>query len=208
METDLAVMLSDNPVDGVQPQPGAFALRLGGEERLEDASLNIGRNAGAVVVDFDQNVIRLDRRANPQVALAVHRVNRVEDQVGPYFIDRAAVSGNARQVGGVFAGHRYAALQLMAEDDERVLQPLMHVHLLQVGAIHVRILLIARTRSEMRAMLCSISLTNSCEDHEASSHCNASLSAWPFKHPANASNSSRCSPARTKVGASFQPSAI
>src|SRR5262249_21027377 len=112
-------MLSDNPIDGVQPEPGAFALRLGGEERLENASLNIGGNPGAVVVDFDQNVIRLDRCTNPQLAVPVHRVNRVDDQVGPDLIERAAISGNARQVVGVFPDYRYAALQLMAEYDER-----------------------------------------------------------------------------------------
>src|SRR5262245_58550536 len=133
-------MLLDNPVDGVQPQSGALALRLGGEEGFEDATLNFWRNAGAVIADFDENVIWLGRRANPQVALAVHRVDRVDDQVGPDLIERAAVSGNARQVVGVFADHRYAALQLMAEYDERVLQSLMHVHLLQGGAVHVRIL--------------------------------------------------------------------
>ena len=59
VETDFALMLLDNPVDGVQPQSSAFTLRLGGEERFEDASLNFGRNAGAVIVDFDQDVIGL-----------------------------------------------------------------------------------------------------------------------------------------------------
>src|SRR5262245_40922464 len=110
-------MLLDNPVDGVQPQSGTLALRLGGKERLEDAPLNFWRNAGAVISDFDQDVIGLGRRANPQVALAVHRVNRVDDQVGPDLIERAAVSGNARQVVGVLADHGNAALQLMAEYD-------------------------------------------------------------------------------------------
>src|SRR5215813_7884823 len=110
-------MLLDNPVNGVQPQSRAFALRLGGEEGFEDASLNFGRNAGTVIADFDQDVIWLGRRANPQVALAVHRVTRVDDQVSPDLIARAAVSGNARQVVGVFADHGNAALQLVAEYD-------------------------------------------------------------------------------------------
>jgi len=57
-------MLSDDAVDGVQPESRAFALRLGGEERLEDASLNFGRNARAVIADFDQDVIGLGRCAN------------------------------------------------------------------------------------------------------------------------------------------------
>ena len=68
LDTDFASMLLDNPVNGVQPESRALALRFGGEEWLEDAPLNFGRNARAVVTDFDQDVIGLGRCADPQVA--------------------------------------------------------------------------------------------------------------------------------------------
>jgi hypothetical protein len=49
-DADLAVMTPDhNAVGDVEPQPRAFADIFGGEKRVEDMALDVGRNAGAVV---------------------------------------------------------------------------------------------------------------------------------------------------------------
>src|SRR5262249_31710017 len=97
LEADFPVVFSDDAVDRVQPQSGAFALRFRGEKGVEDAPLDFRRNARPVVNDLDQNVVRFGRGMNPQVSPAVHGVDGVVDQVRPDLIERAAEGVNARQ---------------------------------------------------------------------------------------------------------------
>src|SRR3954470_13837528 len=53
------VLLDDRLVDNVQAEARADALRLGGEERLEDARLNVRRDARPGVADLDHDPIRV-----------------------------------------------------------------------------------------------------------------------------------------------------
>ena len=48
---DLAAVLLDDLVADREPEPGALADRLGGEERVEDPADDVGRDAGAGVAD-------------------------------------------------------------------------------------------------------------------------------------------------------------
>jgi hypothetical protein len=65
--------------------------------------LNFGRNARAVVSDFDQNVARLQFRADFQPPPVRHRVNRVVNQIRPNLIEQTSVRRDARQIFVVFA---------------------------------------------------------------------------------------------------------
>ena len=56
-----AVLLGDDFVADRQPEPGAFAGRLGGEERLEQLVLDLGGNADAVVAHAHLDGRRRDR---------------------------------------------------------------------------------------------------------------------------------------------------
>jgi len=50
---NVAVMITYDAGDGIESQARAFANLFCGKERLEDARLNFGGNARAVVADFD-----------------------------------------------------------------------------------------------------------------------------------------------------------
>ena len=51
------MLLDDDVVTERKAEPGAFAGRLGGEERIEHLFLHFGRNAGAVVADPDFDAV-------------------------------------------------------------------------------------------------------------------------------------------------------
>ena len=54
---DAAVLLHDDVVTHRKAESGAFARRLGGEERIEHLVPDLGRNAGAVVADPDLDAV-------------------------------------------------------------------------------------------------------------------------------------------------------
>jgi len=62
--------VDDNAVAGVQAQAGAFAGGLGGEEGLEDAVLELARDAGAVVGQLDDDEVGLAAGGDGDFGLA------------------------------------------------------------------------------------------------------------------------------------------
>src|ERR1700733_9057616 len=69
IDTHIAMMLPDNPVNRVEAEAGAFTYRLGSKEWIEDSALDLGRNARSVVDDLDQRGGAIPRRANGYLAL-------------------------------------------------------------------------------------------------------------------------------------------
>src|SRR5579864_2975094 len=116
-EGHVPAMLADDAVDSVEAQPGAFAHGLRGEERLEDARLNLGWNALAIVDDLHQHVVAFDHRADLEFALSLHRVGGIVDQVGPHLVQFAAIGRNARQIRIVVADHRDSAFEFVRQHD-------------------------------------------------------------------------------------------
>ena len=74
-----AVLVDDHVVGDGQALARALADFLGGEERLEDALLNVRRHAGAGVADLDDGEIAVGPRAHADLALALAAV---ADHVG------------------------------------------------------------------------------------------------------------------------------
>src|SRR2546429_41117 len=73
-----------------EPEPGAFADRLGGEEGVEDPTEVLGRDAGAVVLDHDRDAVLAVRRAHAQHAVApvrAERVSRIREQVEEHLLE-------------------------------------------------------------------------------------------------------------------------
>src|SRR5262245_59048235 len=67
-DRDGSAVASHDAVTGGEPEPGADADLLGGEERIEDAPQVLGRDAGAVVADRDQHRVAAHLRAQPDPA--------------------------------------------------------------------------------------------------------------------------------------------
>src|SRR5688500_17020001 len=78
-----AVALRDDAVRGVEPESRALADPLGGEERLEDALADVGRDARAVVTDLDERARPVAPGPDRERAGLAERVDRVVDQVRP-----------------------------------------------------------------------------------------------------------------------------
>jgi hypothetical protein len=104
-DAEVAAVLADDAHGVVEAEAEALAGRLGGEERLEDAVLQLGRNAGAGVPDFHQQHVAFKAAGcgAEGSALVAERVERVFNERGPDLVQLAAVGADAGQVGLVVA---------------------------------------------------------------------------------------------------------
>ena len=84
LAVDGAVVLLDDAVGDRQPEPGALADGLGGEERIVDAGQVLGRMP-APVSDLDDRAPSLDRRGTVSQPPR-HRVAGVEEQVQEHLL--------------------------------------------------------------------------------------------------------------------------
>ncbi len=75
--------LRDDAVDDFEAEAGSGALRLGGEERLEDVGKNFGRNAGAVIADADDEPIGLGPGGDFELCAVRRSIDGIVDEVGP-----------------------------------------------------------------------------------------------------------------------------
>ena len=137
---DVATRLPHDAVHGRQPEAGALAHRLGGEERLEDVLERFAAHTHAGVAHREHDVAAghhlravelaeaLDLRvlgANLQDTAGGHRVARVDGQVHEHLLDLARVSAGGPQLftrreeeGHVLADH--AVQQGQGGADQRV----------------------------------------------------------------------------------------
>ena len=91
-----SMTVADNAIADDEPEAGAGADGFRGEKRLEQVRLDIRRNAGTVVHDFDDELIIFQAGADADFPGAIDRMNGVVDEVGPDLIELAAVSHDAR----------------------------------------------------------------------------------------------------------------
>jgi len=92
-------------VGNIEAQARPLADRLGGEERLKQPRLNLRRDTRTAVSELDQRVVALTARGNDKVATALHGVDRIVDNIGPYLIELAAVRLKTGQASIVFASY-------------------------------------------------------------------------------------------------------
>ena len=76
-------LLRDDAVNDLESEPSAGALRLGGEEWLEDAGKNFGWNSGAVIADRNNKPIGLGPGGDFELSALRRGVNGVVDEIGP-----------------------------------------------------------------------------------------------------------------------------
>ena len=124
---DMAAGLRDDPVDGREPEPGALAGRLRGEERVEHAVERLALHAHAGVADGEHRRSRPARaptcwRANcsssstfavviVRLPAVRHRVARVDREVHQDLLDLARVGARVAEV----VGEVRRQLDLLAE---------------------------------------------------------------------------------------------
>jgi hypothetical protein len=101
---DEAARLLDDAVDGREPEAGALADLLGGEERLEDLGEEVRRDAGAGVGDPQRGIVgdRQDLAAHP-----AHVFGR----------DGIGLDGEEAAAHRVLGEHRVAAVDGEVDDD-------------------------------------------------------------------------------------------
>src|SRR5829696_9622443 len=126
------VSADDDPVAHVQTETCALADILGGEERLEDALLDLLGYAGSVVRDLDQQSIAFVGRAEPYAAGLVpvgNSIYGVVYQVRPNLVEFAPVGGDAGQTLVIVALDLDASWSV-SEYRESVLESFVYVNLL------------------------------------------------------------------------------
>ena len=95
---DFAAVVVQNVVANRQTQPGAFADRLGGEKRIEDASQQMFGNAWAGVADVDRDFVANPFSNHAQNAAATfgHRLMRVADQIEKHLLQLIRIGDGGR----------------------------------------------------------------------------------------------------------------
>ena len=116
------------------PWPTSFVVKNGSKT----CSCDVGRDPRAVVGDVDDDALAVAPRAHRDRALVAERVDRVVEQVRPHLVELGAADGQLRQRAVVVAADLDPrVLELVAEHDQRRLQPLVHVDLDELAAVHV-----------------------------------------------------------------------
>src|SRR4051794_3388852 len=96
------MLVDDDIVGDMKAQPGAYTLRLGGIESVEDVRLDIRRNTRPAIDDFYYHVTALCIGAYSYFALPFHGVGGVIENVGPHLVQLAGECLDAWQVGRIF----------------------------------------------------------------------------------------------------------
>src|SRR5208282_3565749 len=85
-----SAMLLHNSLHGIQAESRTFSHSLGGEKRFEDMGLHFLRNSRTVIANFNHNATVLLVGSNANLALPMHRIDGVIDNVGPDLVELAA----------------------------------------------------------------------------------------------------------------------
>src|SRR5580658_180547 len=137
---NLAAMAAHDAGGGFEAQSRTLSDALGGEERLKQTLADFRRDARSVIANFDQQAVQLARRADPQLALALHGVDGVVDQVSPDLVQLTAARANLGQ-GAVEIQLRHdAVFHAVPQHQQRAFETLMDVHLLLGSLVHITVL--------------------------------------------------------------------
>ena len=116
---------------------------FGGEEGLEDARQDGGRDAGAVVPYFDESHLRAETGGELEDGIGgggLHRVERVFDESGPDLVELAAVGADGREC-GVEVELDPGVFEARVEHDEGVFERLGEIDVLDGRLVHVGVVL-------------------------------------------------------------------
>src|SRR5215471_13729113 len=112
-----SVTIPDYAIADDESKPSSGPDGLGREKWLEEMRLQIRRNAGAVIHDFNDKLIVFEAGADADFSRAVNRVDSVVDEMGPNLIEFAAVSHDGGHGAIERACHRHV-FQFVAENSQ------------------------------------------------------------------------------------------
>jgi len=119
------VLVDDGVTDG-EPESGAFADFLGGEERVEDFGEVLGLDAQAGVVDFNDRPERLGVSADLNLAALGDGLGGIDEQVHEHLLEFLGIAFDQGQV-AVVLGDVGLVLEFVPDDFERALETVVEV---------------------------------------------------------------------------------
>ena len=134
-------MLLHNSLDGVQAEARTFPDSFRREERLKDVGLHLVGNSRTVIANLNHSATVVAIGSDAKLALSVHRVNRVINDVGPDLVEFAAKRIHQEGIALVIALHDHSLFQLVIHDRKRGFQALYDVHVLHWRLVHVGVFL-------------------------------------------------------------------
>src|SRR5579884_3329725 len=137
LHLDLPPVLLDNAVGDRQSQPRPLPHRLRREERIEDLLDVLRRNPASGVLDLHHNPLPLHSAANPDLPPLSYRLRRIHQNIHEHLIDLLGVADDLGDLSERF-DHLRLVLQLVPDDVQRALDPLIHAKAHPLRLIHVR----------------------------------------------------------------------
>src|SRR5205823_6779766 len=96
-DTHVAMVVLRNSVNSAEPDPSTLANRFRGEEWLKNPAPNFRRNTWPAVDHFDSCALAVTRGANHELALAIHCIGRVRNQIRPDLVQLTPAGADLRQ---------------------------------------------------------------------------------------------------------------
>ena len=131
------MVVADDAANRIQPQTGPLAHSLGGKKGFIDVRQNVGRDSRSVVANFHEDAVQFARRPHSQLALALHGLDGVGNQIRPNLIELTALGADFWEILVVLAHYVHSTLEAVVENRQGILQPLMQVDDLHGRLVHV-----------------------------------------------------------------------
>src|SRR6185312_15826414 len=139
LDLDPAAVLGNDAVGEAQTEAGSAADRLGGEERVEDLREDIGGDAAAVVLHFDDHLITYPARGDLDLAggLAgrLDRLHAVHEQVEEDLVDLRGRAFELRHRRKVAVHGDTLPRQYVANHRQALVDRLVDVDLADLGPV-------------------------------------------------------------------------
>jgi Domain of unknown function (DUF5134) len=119
---EAAVPLHNRTPRDVETETGAFPRVLGRVEGVERAGRYLRWHTRSGVADLDDDVLLLDPGRQPERPCAVHRIERVVDEIGPHLVELAGVSLDPGEAGAVVAHDSNTGTALVPQHHQAVEQ--------------------------------------------------------------------------------------
>src|SRR5581483_9376349 len=138
---DAATVFLDYALYRIEPQPRTLSNAFSSEKGFKDMCPYFRRDSGAVIANFDHHTPIVAVGPDPELALTVHRVNRVINEICPDLIELATEGVYEEGDGLIVTLNRNATLEFVIQDRQSRLKALHNVHILHRRLVHICVFL-------------------------------------------------------------------